>query len=55
MYTISANDLYSVVTLINRLPDRYITCGQGKLVWGIYNTLTTEELEKICSCGIKCE
>ncbi len=53
MFVIDANDLYTVVTLINRLPDRYITCGQGKLSYAIYNSLTPAELEKICSRNIK--
>lgn len=45
MYLISANDLYTVVCLIHRLPDRYID--------GVYNELTRAELKAICSRGIK--
>lgn len=51
MYLISAKDLYTVVTLINRLPDRYLK--NGNLYDGVYNTLSKDELEKICSRGIK--
>ena len=51
MYLISAKDLYTVVTLIRRLPDRYLK--NGNLYDGIYNTLSKDELKKICSRGIK--
>lgn len=51
MYLISANDLYTVVTLIKRLPDRYIK--NGNLYDGVYNELTSAELAKICRRGIK--
>ena len=51
MYLISAKDLYTVVTLIRRLPDRYLK--NGNLYVGVYNTLNKDELKKICSRGIK--
>ena len=51
MYLISAKDLYTVVTLIGRLPDRYLK--NGNLYDGVYNMLSKDELEKICSHGIK--
>lgn len=51
MYLISAKNIYTVVTLINRLPDRYLK--NGNLYDGVYNTLGKDELEKICSRGIK--
>lgn len=50
MYLISAKDLYTVVTLIKRLPDRYLK--NGNLYDGVYNVLNKDELEKICSRGI---
>lgn len=51
MYVISARDLHTVVTLIGRLPDRYIK--NGNLYDGVYNKLSRAELEQICSRGIK--
>ena len=51
MYLISANDLYTVVCLIHRLPDRYIK--NGDHYDGVYNELTRAELKEICSRGIK--
>lgn len=51
MYLISANDLYTVVCLIHRLPDRYIK--NGDHYDGVYNELTRAELKAICSRGIK--
>lgn len=51
MYVISARDLHTVVTLIGRLPDRYIK--NGNLYDGVYNRLSQHELEQICSRGIK--
>lgn len=51
MYLISSKDLYTVVTLIRRLPDRYLK--NGNLYDGVYNTLNKDELEKICSRGIR--
>lgn len=51
MYVISARDLYTVVTLIGRLPDRYVK--NGNLYDGVYSELTQIELDQICSRGIK--
>ena len=51
MHLISAKDLYTVVTLIKRLPDKYLK--NGNLYDGVYNTLSKDELKKICSRCIK--
>ena len=51
MYVISARDLPTVVTLIGRLPDRYVE--NGNLYDGVYNKLSPTELEQSCSRGIK--
>ena len=51
MYLLSAKDLYTVVTLIKLLPDRYLK--NENLYDGVYNTLSEDELKKICSRGIK--
>ena len=51
MYLISAKDLYTVVTLIERLPDRYLR--NRNLFDGVYNMISKDELKKSCSRGSK--
>lgn len=52
MYLVKSDDLYAVVTMIGRLPDRYIKEASGKWA-GVYNKLSAAELRKICRRGIK--
>lgn len=50
MYLINAEDLLTVVKLINRLPDGYIK--NGDMYDGLYKVLSESELKKISSIGI---
>ena len=51
MHVISARDLPTVVTLIGRLPDRYVK--NENLYDGVYNKLSPTELEQTRARGIK--
>lgn len=51
MYRILGKYLYTVVNLINKLPDKYVK--NGTVYDGIYNNLTQDEIKKIFICS-KC-